>query len=340
MFDYYDDNFKDLSLTDKWRVFYQYKKAKGGQSKALLYGMRGLLAFQAPTELYFFLHYFIPYFMDQYDEWTQYCCKVFICFLCIQGLANYLCCLLYDTSYIETKDRPELTGINDRWNNPPERFTPMDRSIPNGHVPYDEEKLEWSYCKTCKFHIPPRAHHCKTCKKCILKRDHHCYMVGTCIGYKNQRYFVVLSFYAFVVGAIGFHYTYNYLKFVYWPIGVSIDYFLPITFFKMMIGTIPVHVAIMIFHMYTEAIFGLLGLIYFVGQIVIIAQGKTLYELAQALPIKSTTSVNANFVSVFGHFWLLNFVFPMPMVFKQIGDGTKWEGVKVLHSSAKKVSIV
>ncbi len=33
------------------------------------------------------------------------------------------------------------------------------------------------------------------CKRCILKRSHHCFLTNTCIGHRNQRYFLVLSFY-------------------------------------------------------------------------------------------------------------------------------------------------
>lgn len=52
---------------------------------------------------------------------------------------------------------------------------------------------ELNNCKVCKFQRPDRAHHCRLCGICILRMDHHCPWVGNCIGWRNHKYFVLLT---------------------------------------------------------------------------------------------------------------------------------------------------
>ncbi|KAK3099512.1 hypothetical protein FSP39_005559 [Pinctada imbricata] len=332
-----------VSLVDKWKAFYKEQKRGGQNTNVALYYIRALLVFQAPTQLYVFLCYIIPYLFQEYDEWSRYYLKVLVCYLCVEGLANYLCCVFYKSFYVISEDRPSLTNLSERWKNPPEVFTSFHTSSSNGHVhiPIDDEDYENNFCKVCQHTMPPRVFHCKTCKMCILKRDHHCYMVGTCIGFSNQRYFVVLVFYAFIIGTLGSFMTYRYLKHVFVPYSYYwTDFVLPITMYRVIFGSIPFHIGIMIFHMYTETLFGFIGFIYFTGQIFIICSGKTLYEVTKKIPVKSFSSINSNFVSVFGNFWLLNFLFPMQIIFRQTTDGTSWDDVKIGKQVHKKAKII
>ncbi|KAJ8322297.1 hypothetical protein KUTeg_000768 [Tegillarca granosa] len=178
--------------------------------------------------------------------------------------------------------------------------------------------MTWEYCSTCDMKIPPRTHHCNFCQKCILKRDHHCFMVGTCIGYKNQRYFVVLAFYAVLCGIGGGLLTYSYLKIMFLPTSYAwTDYLFPVAIYRWLTGAsyMTGHYALLIicvrFHWR------------------LLSKGLTLYELTKRVPVKSFNSINYNFRSVFGDFWVLNFIFPMQIIFRQREDGTKWEGCKI-----------
>jgi len=299
------------------------------------------MVFQAPTQLYVFLAYLVPYFFDDYGPWAVYYTKVLVCFVCINGLANWFAVILYDPGFYKTKDNPHLSIGN--FDQPPDQFIPLIEQSTNGmngHCIYDissKEGLPWEFCKECEMYIPPRAHHCKYCKKCILKRDHHCFMVGNCIGFKNQRYFFVLTFYAMIVGWIGGYFTYKYVQLEVWPhMNSWVDLIPPVTLVKTIFGNITGFQCLLVFHVFFEIPFGTFGFIYFTSQMVLCMVGKTLYELNRTTRVKSTTSMNRNFKSVFGAFWALNFLFPMTLIFRQTDDGIHWEGLKIDYNGNEK----
>lgn len=331
-----DDESK-LTLMEKWRKHVEKKRKEGHDAKVGICVVTSLLAFQIPSQLIIFLYYIIPTLFIEYSPWVQYYLKVFIVFCCLEFCANYLCVRLYDTMYRTTRDNPQPKEIHERWRNPPEKFVPLHPNIngtPNGHVEDNHGGLPWTYCDVCELKIPPRTHHCYFCKACILKRDHHCFMVGTCIGHKNQRYFVVMAFWTMVCGLFGGVFTFVYIKHLHWPFAPWTDFFLPLTIYRTLWhGSIPLHIGLMIYHLHMEFLFGALGTFYFISQMLIISQGKTLYELTKEVPVKSSNSVNSNYVSVFGNFWGLNFIFPMQILFQQKDDGVKWEGVKLDHNA-------
>ncbi|OWF43125.1 palmitoyltransferase ERF2-like [Mizuhopecten yessoensis] len=303
--------------------------------------VRYLMVFQTPTQLFMFHYYIIPCLFEDYDDWTRYYLKVFVTYLAIQGVVNYLCTVFYDTSISPSKDRPDLPGLTDWWNNPPDHFVSLHNQ--NGSVVLmespdaDESGFETKYCEICKIYQPPRTHHCKLCDACILKRDHHCYMVGNCIGFKNQRYFVVLTFYAMIIGLIGGYFQYKYLQIFYYPVSYAwTDFIPPVALYRWLFGRVDamtLHICVMIIHVYLEFLFGFIGFIYFNSQMTIISKGKTMHELAKFIPIRNVNNINRNFRSVFGDFWALNFFFPMQALFRQRDDGKTWEGIKLDHNA-------
>ncbi|XP_048730192.2 uncharacterized protein LOC125647529 isoform X1 [Ostrea edulis] len=327
---------KNLSLMEKWRRHVEKKKKTGHDIRIAKIIITCLLTFQIPSQLFIFMCYIIPNLFADYDPWVQYYLKVLVVMFCLEFCANYLCVKLYDTKYRKSRDNPQPQGIYERWNNPPDKFVPLlihTNGVTNGHLGDNHGAIPWTYCDICKLDIPPRAHHCDFCKACVLKRDHHCFMVGTCIGYKNQRYFVVMAFYTIICGLIAAVFTFNYLDHIDWHGTPWTDFFLPITMYRTVFGDIPLHIGLMIYHLHVELLFGALGFFYFTSQMLIIAQGKTLYELAKDVPIRNSNTVNSNFVSVFGNFWGFNFIFPMQILFRQKDNGTKWDGVKLDHNA-------
>lgn len=299
------------------------------------------MLFQAPTQLYVFLWHIIPYLFSDCNPWTRYYLSVLCCFVLVNGLANWFCVILYDPSYPKTKDNPFLE-VNNR-DEPPEQFVPLieqSRNNQNGNCVYDltsKEGLQWTYCDICEMNIPPRAHHCNYCKKCILKRDHHCFMVGNCIGFKNQRYFVVLAFYAMITGIVGGYFNYRYIRQLIWPQLYSWgELVFPVAIWKSIFGSVSPLYALIILHMWLEVTFGLIGIVYFFSQMFICINGKTLYETTMKIPVINKNSINRNLRSVFGACWALNFLFPMTLIFRQRDDGIHWENVKIDYNTEKK----
>nr|KAG5687363.1 hypothetical protein BaRGS_025369 [Batillaria attramentaria] len=86
--------------------------------------------------------------------------------------------------------------------------------------------------------------------------------------------------------------------------------------------------ALLIFHAYMQCVFGPLSTIYAYDQFKFIARGKTIYEIAKEKKILVTSSRSKNFQLVFGDYWLLNFLFPAQIIFKQKNDGLHYDGVK------------
>lgn len=55
---------------------------------------------------------------------------------------------------------------------------------------------ETTKCEVCLKLRPERAHHCNLCGVCILRMDHHCPWIGNCVGWRNHKYFVLLTWWS------------------------------------------------------------------------------------------------------------------------------------------------
>ena len=283
-----------------------------------------LMAVQCPTQLYLFLFYIVPRLCEDYSQTTELCLQLFVCFCCFEGLTNYLLCL-FTTSHVTSEHSAKMRPGNDYANG----------HVSNGlTVPRDDGELPWRYCDKCNMHTPPRSHHCKVCKKCILKRDHHCFMVGNCIGFNNQKYFFVLGFYAVIDGLLAAALNAWYLYTFYWPTAYSwTSLFFPVGLFRFVLGyeDIEPHVMALIVQIYPQIFYGGFGFIVVNAQMTMCILGKTAHEVSADVPIKNNNTIHDNFESVFGKYWLMNFIFPVTLFFKQKGDGTSWAGIKIDH---------
>jgi len=55
------------------------------------------------------------------------------------------------------------------------------------------------YCSKCHTNTPFNCHHCPLCNRCVIHRDHHCLFLGACICLKNMCHFIILCMYVGLV---------------------------------------------------------------------------------------------------------------------------------------------
>lgn len=198
-------------------------------------------------------------------------------------------------------------------------------SSPN-ELPYHSitSREDWKKCKRCDQVVPARTHHCPLCDMCVLKRDHHCFFVGCCIGFYNQRYFICCAFHTLWFSAVSFYFMINYLSAHYVTfLGVEFfKYFLPYALIVWVFGhtTFVIFLHILVFYLTFTALIA--AIFFLLWQCVLVKNGQTSYELVKG---KKTyqSGIMTHIRSVFGPFWVLNFIFPMPW-FANEGDGRNW----------------
>lgn len=197
--------------------------------------------------------------------------------------------------------------------------SPRDLPIHGGGTQED-----WKKCGRCDQDVPPRSHHCPLCDMCILKRDHHCFFTGVCIGFHNQRYFICCAFHTLLACMISFYFLAEFLSAHYVTfLGPEFfKYFLPYAVVVWLFGSTPFSVFLYIVLFYLNFTTLVAAIFYLIWQFNLIWSGQTSYEF-----VKGQKTYQSNFFthvrSVFGSFWALNFIFPMPW-FKNEGSGRSW----------------
>ena len=350
------ESFDATSLMDKWKDQVPKRSTKGTLWKATL-GSNIIFWFLSLSMLYVMLGYVIPYSFSDYGPQGVFVFKILAIFAFVQSTANWACVRFMNTSILKSHEDSKPTnhtdsnGYHSNGNNVHSNVYHGNGDvgvhhhdsaddIQNGVYHHSEgggsaiggatirKEDAWERCYVCQLPKPPRSHHCSACGKCILKRDHHCFMTGVCIGFFNQRYFMVFCFYLAICSFWGMYLMVCYLHHHAPSHLVWYDYFLPCTVIKWLMGYMPLHIFIQIVLCYFLWWSGPAGLGFFVWQVMVIAMGKTTYELRRKVRVKSYTSIKENFKSVFGNYWLINFIFPAVHLFHQEGDGKQWPGIK------------
>lgn len=88
--------------------------------------------------------------------------------------------------------------IPDEWRKYMHEWDLSVKDQPRGPRPLTHHK--WvpeasSMCWHCNQRRPERAHHCSVCGQCVMRMDHHCPWIGNCVGFKNHKYFVLMTGY-------------------------------------------------------------------------------------------------------------------------------------------------
>ncbi|XP_064597142.1 palmitoyltransferase ZDHHC22-like [Liolophura sinensis] len=189
-------------------------------------------------------------------------------------------------------------------------------------------RTERAFCERCQATVVARAKHCYMCDVCVLKRDHHCFFAGCCVGFHNQRYFVVFCFYASLGSLFCLYIISEHLRLTYANIFSYEVYrfLLPWCLVEWLFRGLSSGTLAMIFLFYMT-IPTCLGCIWFaVQQFWLIYRGQTTYEYLKGIKTYRTFTAD-HFRSVFGSFWPLNFILPMPW-FRQHGNGKDWNVLK------------
>ena len=187
----------------------------------------------------------------------------------------------------------------------------------------------WKPCIVCQTPRPPRTHHCPICGTCVLKRDHHCVFTGSCIGLRNQRYFIVFTFWGCLVTTYCLANSMAYLVLIHVPNNTWWDVFLPVTFIRFSMGYIYFIDLVFLCLLYSVTWFCLTSVAFFREQIKLLRSGITSFEYDNGIKISNAATVRRNIEGVFGKLWLWNFLIPMSFLYSQTDNGVEWPDIKV-----------
>lgn len=214
----------------------------------------------------------------------------------------------------------------------------IQRSVANAQLARDgypyvpiEDMLP---CPACQVPVPPRAHHCKLCSMCVLKRDHHCYFTASCIGFSNQRYFIVLTFYVAVGTMYGSlliaSYAGSTLPHSSWS---HYGRYIPVVaFVQWLAGSLNLAYFFLSVQLFTCVMSFGMAFGYFLWEVCLIVREQTSYETSKNIRLYNTrSSVGTKFREVFGPYWILNFLLPLPTLPAGV-DGIQWKTYKQLKS--------
>ena len=166
----------------------------------------------------------------------------------------------------------------------------------------------WKYCTVCDHYAPPRSRHCPFCQRCILRHDHHCLFTGCCIGLHNQRYFIVFCVYGWIGSFKAATLSLFYLNSVR---GSSLySYLPPNALFSLIFGDLEFSLFCIMLLLYLLFTTHLACTYFMFWQLLLLARGQTAYEYVKGItPFQ--TSFRHHVKSVFGPYWLVNFIIPM-----------------------------
>ena len=186
----------------------------------------------------------------------------------------------------------------------------------------------WKPCIICQKPRPPRTHHCPLCGTCVLKRDHHCFFAGTCIGLRNQRHFVVFSFWASLGTTYCFVHSTVYLFTYLIPHTTYWDAFLPFTLVRWVFGYTPSLFLILILLYYSVIWFWLTSMAFVYEQTKCILQGMTSFEKDNSVKLTNIAGREERIKAVFGDHWKWNFILPLHWGYPPGDDGVHWPHIR------------
>ena len=188
-------------------------------------------------------------------------------------------------------------------------------------------KEGWFTCVKCQKDAPPRSHHCRLCRVCIPKQDHHCFFAGTCIGHNNQRYFIVSLTYTIIAASFSLYLIFSYIDLVS-PFADTWPSYLPVvSLWRWLSGSVRTDHFLLLTLAFVTMVFLGGALMYMFLQVLVVQSGQTTWEAGRGISRYRMNTVD-HIRAIFGHYWIINFVIPLPT--EQSVDGHNWPRYKSL----------
>lgn len=299
----------------------------------------------------------VPYLYDDYNEWFQVGAQGFGVFCAFQLMMNWICIRFIksdynpivhgvmpselkigehinksevlqngDCSVLVSSETSETVGRRNTvyvatempkaFNEPPKRTA----------FPY----WSWVPCLRCNRPRPPRCHHCTICNVCVMKRDHHCFIAGACVGYRNFRHFTVFIFWAVIAATFA---TIHMLPYTYYYIGAHqtlryLDLILPFTLIRAVFGFIEWKYVLLLILAYSLIIYNIWSMFFLRDLLALIKDGTTSFENSLKLKVFDSRCLRDKLRSVFGYYWMCNFLIPLHFIWEPVEDPVNWPYVK------------
>ncbi|XP_053384881.1 palmitoyltransferase ZDHHC21-like isoform X2 [Mercenaria mercenaria] len=302
----------------------------------------------------------IPYMYNDFSEKVVLFARAFGVFLAFQMLINWFCMKFVDNGYNPDRDGTMPDGIqmgqnisripvaDSKQTSRNNRRSQSDLNTLNkrnvGSVMYVASELpktaeeqpkrttypyfSWTPCLRCNRPRPPRCHHCPQCNVCVLKRDHHCHFAGACIGYKNLRHFSVFLFWASVATVFS---TLHAVPYYYYHVIQNTSFFdliFPVAIARSALGYISWKNAFFIVLSWILVTFLYWATSFLQIVVDLIRLGKTTFERDHKMELTDKRCLSDKLRSVYGNYWILNFIIPLHFVFEPIDDPLNWPYIK------------
>uniref|UniRef100_A0A5S6Q7Y2 Palmitoyltransferase n=1 Tax=Trichuris muris TaxID=70415 RepID=A0A5S6Q7Y2_TRIMR len=193
-----------------------------------------------------------------------------------------------------------------------------DATTDSDSDPNSDADFPTKYCAHCKFRVPLICHHCPLCNYCVFKKDHHCFFLGGCIGFGNQRHFIVFLFWSMLGSAYALLLAIRFVTVIYKS--------------KLMFGwtryILPVYILVIIYEhecpkdellctLYVTVVMcaTFASAWFFFYQWLMVCRGEStmgFFHLKDLFPDNGNPSVSQRIQQVFGPYWVLNFLVPLP----------------------------
>ncbi|KRX44769.1 Palmitoyltransferase PFA3 [Trichinella murrelli] len=182
----------------------------------------------------------------------------------------------------------------------------------------ESARLKTRYCSHCRAQVPKLCYHCPLCNYCVFKKDHHCFFLGGCVGFGNQRYFVVFLFWSIVGSVLAVYFTFRFLTETFHPFFPFgwIDYLLPVVIVKTVAyGQYSAFDMTCLICFYVAISSLCASVSFFIAQWLFVLTGRSMLGYFQMTDVffgKEHPTIRQRIEVVFGPYWLLNFIIPMP----------------------------